>query len=142
MKRALLILSIGTLVLLTLSVVGQALEFAQGIVFTANGQPSDPTPQAYIAVYMTAIGGIPAFPASLATFVVGLVAMSMNKQYSWLVALCVAGALSFVGLIGMAWVLLSANSPVAFFTPLLLVPLVTLIFSLRAVETVPGVRSR
>jgi hypothetical protein len=84
-----------------------------------------------VAASMAAIGGILAIPATLATFVVGLVAMGSNKQYGWIVALCVAAGLSFVGLIAMAWVLLSGNSPVAFTTPLISIAVVAVAYSLR-----------
>ncbi len=131
MKRALLILSLATLVVLAAAIIGQVLTAALGIIFNDQGQPTDPTPLAYIVSYMAGIGGIIAVPVTLATFVLGLVAMGTEKRYRWLIALCVAGALSFIGFLGMAWVLLSGNSPIAFATPFILVPLVTVVFSLR-----------
>ncbi|HEY7778688.1 MAG TPA: hypothetical protein VIC85_00620 [Ktedonobacterales bacterium] len=50
-------------------------------------------------------------------------------------ALVVAGMLALVGLVGMAWVLLSANSPIAFVTPLAMVPLVALFYAVSMART-------
>jgi hypothetical protein len=42
----------------------------------------------------------------------------------------VAGALAFIGFIGMAWVILSARTPVSFCAPFALIPLTTLTYCL------------
>ena len=131
MQRALLILSIGTLLVLGAAVAGQALVVMLGVTYTPSGQPADLTPLPVIVSFLAGLGGILSVPLCLATFVLGLVAMLAREQYGWVVAVVVAGVLGLVGVVGMAWVLLSANSPVAFVTPLALIPLVTVLYSLR-----------
>jgi hypothetical protein len=70
-------------------------------------------------------GGLVAMSLALAAFILGLVVTADEKRSGWLVAVIVAGVLALLGLIGMAWVLLSTSSPIAFQTPLLVVPIVT-----------------
>jgi hypothetical protein len=132
MKRTLLIVSIGTLLVLGAAVAGQALVVTLGVTYTPSGQIANPIPLAVVASFMAGVGTILSFPLCLATGVLGLVATALREQYRWLVAVVVAGLLGLVGLVGMALVLLSTNSPVAFVTPLVLVPLVTLLYSLRS----------
>jgi flagellar basal body-associated protein FliL len=71
------------------------------------------------------IAGLGAMPLALAAFILGVVVTADEKRSAWLVAVIVAGVLALVGLGGMAWVLLSASSLVAFQTPLVVVPIVT-----------------
>jgi hypothetical protein len=139
MQRAVLIVSIVTLLALAATIAGQALVVTLGVTYTPTGQLVNPTPLATSASAMAGVGGILSFPLCLATFTLGLTAMILRRQYTWVAATIVAGLLGLVGLLGMAWVLLSANSPVAFWTPLVPIPLVTLFYSLRpASETAPG----
>jgi hypothetical protein len=130
MKRALLIVSICTLLVIGVAVVGQALVVTQRVYYTPSGQPINPTPLALVATYMAGVGGALSFPLCLLTCALGLVVMILHKHCRWVVAVIVAGLLSLVGLFGMAWVLLSVNSPVALATPLCLVVLVILLYSL------------
>lgn len=130
MKRALLIVSAGTLIAVVVAVVGQALVVTQGVYYDPSGQVVNPTPLAVLATAMAGIGMYLALLLTAATFVLGGVTMGVRGDYRWLVALAVASALTLVGIVGMAWVLLSVNSPVAFVTPLGLVSLVTIIYSL------------
>lgn len=46
-------------------------------------------------------------------------------------ALIVGGCLALAGVVGVAWMLLSANSPLTLAAPHLLVPLITTAYSLR-----------
>jgi hypothetical protein len=86
---------------------------------------------ATIATFMAAAGAVLSIPLCLAAFVLGLVAMGERKQAGWIATLVAAGLLAMAGLFGMAWVLLSANSPIPLVAPLGLVALVTLLYSLR-----------
>jgi flagellar basal body-associated protein FliL len=131
MKRSLLILSIVTPVLLGAAIAGQVVVVTQGITYTPDGQPTNPTPMATIATFMAAAGAVLSIPLCLAAFVLGLVAMGERKQAGWIATLVAAGLLAVAGLFGMAWVLLSANSPIPLVAPLGLVALVTLLYSLR-----------
>jgi hypothetical protein len=130
MKRALCIVSVLTLVALGAAIIGQALVFALGFSYTPSGQLVHPTPLALVASALAGFGGIASMPLTFVTFILGLVGTADERRYGWLVALIVAGGLAFVGLLAMAWVILSGNSPVAFQTPLVGVPLVTLLYGL------------
>jgi hypothetical protein len=131
MKRTLLIVSIGTLLVVGVAVAGQALVVTQGIYYTPSGQPANPTPLALVATFMAGAGSALSMPLCMATAILGLVIAGMRQQYRWIMAILGACLLSMVGLFGMAWILLSANSPVAFVTPLALIVLVTLLYGLR-----------
>ncbi len=130
MKRALCIVSVLTLVVVGIASLGQALVFAWDVTYTPDGTVADPTPQAVIASAAEALGGILSMPLVAATFVLGVIATSQQKQYGWLVALCGAGALAALGILGMAWVLLSTRSPIAFQLPLATIALVTMLYCL------------
>ncbi|HZC76832.1 MAG TPA: hypothetical protein VE258_03745 [Ktedonobacterales bacterium] len=130
MKRALCIVSVLTLVVLGIASLGQALVFAWDVTFTPDGTVADPTPQAVIVSAAAAIGGILSMPLVAATFVLGVIATSQEKQYGWLAALFGAGALAVLGIFGMAWVLLSTRSPIAFQLPLATIALVTMLYCL------------
>lgn len=131
MKRALFIVSTITLVAVVVAVVGQALLVSLRVYFDPSGQMVNPTPLGVLAAYMAGIGMYAALPLTAATFVLGLVTTSVRGDYLWLVTLIITAVLAMVGLFGMAWILLSVNSPVALVAPLGLVPLVALIYSLR-----------
>jgi hypothetical protein len=127
-KRALRIISVLTLVSLGAAIIGQVLVFALGVSYSPSGQLVHPTPMALVASALAGFGGIASMPLTFVTFILGLVAAADERRYGWLVALVVAGGLAFAGLLGMAWVILSGNSPVAFQTPLVGIPLVTLLY--------------
>ena len=131
MKRLLLIISVVTLVVLGLAIIGQALLVAQGVVYDSDGLPVDRAPLALVLTYVVFIGSIVGGLLCLVAGLLALVAAASRNQYGWFVALLLAGAFALVGLFGMAWVLLSANSVVALVAPLALVPLVTGLYSLR-----------
>jgi hypothetical protein len=134
MKRALVIVSVATLLVIGVAVVGRALIETQGITYGPNGLPVTPSPLATVAIVVDGIQFL-AIPLCLATGVLGLIVAATRSEYGWLVALVVAGMLALVGLVGMAWVLLSANSPIAFVTPLAVVPLVALFYAVSMART-------
>lgn len=128
MKRALQVLSLVTLVGVIAATVAQALTVTQGITYDPNGQPLNPSA---LTQWVTILGitGMLAIPLVALTFTLGLVVAGLDHRPGWLVAILIAGALSFVGVLGVIWVLLSANIPVAFQTPMALVPLATLLYT-------------
>jgi hypothetical protein len=132
MKRALWIVSLLAVVALGAAIVGQALVVIMGVTYTPDGTPVDPTPQAVVVADLAAFGGVLALPLAVATFVLGVVATAEDRRYGWLAAVLAAGIAAFVGLVGMAWVVLSVRSPIAFQTPFAVIPLVTLLYSLVA----------
>ncbi|HEX6796332.1 MAG TPA: hypothetical protein VF116_01315 [Ktedonobacterales bacterium] len=132
MVRALLIVSISTLLVLGVAIAGQALVVLLGVSYTPSGLPVDPTPLAVVVSIMASAGGLLSLPLVLATCVLGLVAAALRRQYTWIVAIAGVGLLALVGLVGTAWMILSTNSPVALVTPLALVAMVTLLYGLRS----------
>jgi hypothetical protein len=126
MRRALVILALLTLLSLLAAIVGQALVYRWGVTYSPEGQPTNPTPQAYAASDLAGFGALLSMPLAFVTFILGIVATANAHRYGWLTALLVAGFLALAGLVAMAWILLSSTSPLAFQTPLVLVPLVTL----------------
>lgn len=130
MKHALRIVSLVTLVVLGAAIIGQALVVMIGVAYTPDGIPLDPTPQAQVAGGLASFGSLFGMPLAVATFTLGLVAMAQARHFGWLVATVGAAALVGVGLIGMAWILLGegASNPLAFQTPLVVIPLVTLLY--------------
>ena len=130
MRRALLIVSLLTLVTALAALVAQALTVTQGIYYGPNGQPVHPS-SLTLLVTILGVAGVLSLPLTAATFLLGVVVTALERRYRWLVALLVAAGLVFVGLFAMIWILLSERSPIAFQTPLALIPLVTLAYVLR-----------
>lgn len=128
MKRLVWIVSLSTLVVLGAGILGQALIVILGVYYTPNGDLADPTPLAIVATALD-LGGLLAMPLTAAALVLGLVVIAQDRRYGWLVVLVVATLLACVGLLGMAWILLSVNSPIAFQTPLAAISLVTALYS-------------
>jgi hypothetical protein len=128
MRRVLWIVSLVTLVVLGAGILGQALIVLFGVYYAPSGDPADPTP---LAVIVTALdlGGLIAMPLTAAALILGLITTAQDRRYGWLVAVVLATLLACVGLIGMAWVILSVNSPIAFQTPLAAIALVTAAYS-------------
>ena len=127
MRRALLIVSLLTLVTALAALVAQTLTVTQGISYDPNGQPVNPTALTLI-VTILGIVGLLALPLAAANFILGIVVTALERRYVWLGALVVAAGLVFVGLFAMMWILLSVQNPLAFQTPLALIPLVTLAY--------------
>ena len=130
MKRALLILSLITLVALGAVIVAQALIFTNGITYDPHGQPIHPTRLAVVTSAIAGYGAVVAMALAALDFVVGIVVIGFGRRFGWLIAIIVAGIVSYMGLIVMAWVLLSENTPVAAQAPFVLTPLVTLLYSI------------
>jgi hypothetical protein len=132
MKPALRIVSMLTLVTLAAAIVGQILIYAVGIRYGPSGQPINPTPLNVVLSNAAPLGGIIAMPLAFAAFILGLVATITDYRPGWVAAVAVAGVIAVVGLVTIAWVLLSVASPIAFQTPLLAIPLVTTLYSVLA----------
>jgi hypothetical protein len=128
MKRVLWVLSLVTLVVLGAGILGQALIVLFGVYYTPSGDPANPTLLAVIATAL-GLGGLIAMPLTAATLILGLITTAQDRRYGWLAAVVIATLLACVGLIGMAWVILSVNSPIAFQTPLAAIALVTAAYS-------------
>ena len=139
MKRALLILSLITLLVLGAVIVAQALIFTNGITFDPHGQPVHPTRLAVVATVVAGYGAVLGIALAALDFVVGIVVTGFGRRFGWLIAIIVAGILSYMGLIVMAWVTLSENTPVAAQAPFVLIPLVTLLYSLIPGRSSPAV---
>ena len=127
MRRALLIVSLLTLVTALAALVAQALTVTQGIYYDPNGQPVHPSTLTLI-VTILGVAGVLSLPLTAATFLLGVVVTALERRYRWLAALLVAGGLALAGLFAVIWILLSERSPLAFQTPLALIPLVTLAY--------------
>ncbi|MDE3229542.1 MAG: hypothetical protein KGO05_06650 [Chloroflexota bacterium] len=130
MRRGLLIVSVGALVVGGAALLAQALLFTWGVVYDTRGQPTNPTPAALAATWVAGVGVPLSFLLCAGVFAYGVVAMTAGRAWRWLVALVVAGGLALAGMFGVIWVLLSANSPIALAAPSLLVPLLTAAYAL------------
>ena len=132
MRQALLILSLLTLAVIAAANIGDALIYTQNITFNPDGLPAAPSTLATTATIMSAVGGVLSMPLTLATFVLGLILTIQRRQGLWSVAIGVSGALALIGLLGMAWVILSARTLVSFCAPFALIPFTTLAYCLLA----------
>lgn len=129
MKRALQIVSLVTLITVVAAMVAQVLTVTQGITYDANGQPINPSTLTLV-VTILGVAGMISLPLTAVDSVLGIVATGLEQRYAWLAAVVVAGALALVGLFVMIWILLSVQSPIAFQAPFVIVPLVTLAYTL------------
>jgi hypothetical protein len=119
MRQALLILSLLTLAVIAAANIGEALIFTQNITYNPDGLPANPSMLATVATIMSG-AGVLSMPLTLATFILGLILTIQHRQGIWSLA------------IGMAWVILSARTPISFCAPFALVPLTTLAYCLLA----------
>ena len=140
MRRPLVIVSLLTLVTALAALVAQMLTVTQGIYYDPNGQPVHPSTLTQV-VTILGVAGVLSLPLTAATFLLGVVVTALERRYVWLVALLVAAGLVFVGLFAMIWILLSERSPLAFQTPLALIPLVTLAYVSLPARRISGVES-
>jgi hypothetical protein len=141
MRPALLIVSLLTLITTLAALVAQTLTVTQGISYDPNGQPIHPTTLTLI-VTILGVAGLFSLPLAATNFLLGVIVTALERRYLWLVALLVAAGLVILGLFAMIWMLLSERSPLAFQTPLALIPLVALAFiSLPAPRRVSGMES-
>jgi len=140
MRRALAILSLLTLAVLVAAIAGQVLVYALGVTYTPEGRLVNPTPLASAASFTSDFGGLASIPVAFVTFILGIIATADSRRYGWLAALLVAAFFAFLGLIAMAWVILSGRSPIAYQTPLILIPLVTTLYTLLPASRRPAPR--
>ena len=133
MKRALQIVSLVTLITVVAAMVAQALTVTQGITYDSNGQPVNPSTLMLI-VTILGVAGMVSLPLTAVDGVLGILVTGLEQRYAWLVAVVVAGALALVGLFVMIWILLSVQSPIAFQALFVIVPLVTLAYTLAPVS--------
>lgn len=129
MKRLVQIVSLATLITVVAAMVAQALTVTQGITYDQNGQPVNPSTLTLI-VTILGVAGMLSLPLTAVDGVLGIVGAGLAQHYVWLIAVVVAGLLALVGFFVMIWILLSVESPIAFQTPFVLVPLVTLAYTL------------
>jgi hypothetical protein len=123
MRQALLILSRLTLMVIAAVNIGNALIYTHGITY-------NPATLTTVATIMSGAGGVLSMPLTLATFILGPILTIQQRQDLWSVAIGVVGALAFIGLLGMAWAILSARTPISFCAPLALVPGATFAYCL------------
>ncbi|HEX5156480.1 MAG TPA: hypothetical protein VFW17_04625 [Ktedonobacterales bacterium] len=129
MKRLVQIVSLATLITVVAAMVAQALTVTQGITYDQNGQPVNPSTLTLI-VTILGVAGMLSLPLTAVDGVLGIIGAGLAQHYVWLIAVVVAGLLALVGFFVMIWILLSVESPIAFQTPFVLVPLVTLAYTL------------
>ena len=129
MKRLLQIVSLVTLITVIAALVAQALTVTQGIIYDSNGQPVNPSTLTLIVTILGVAGMLP-LPLTAADGVLGIVVTGLEQRYAWLIAVVVAGLLALVGFFAMILVILSVESPIAFQAPFVIIPLVTLAYTL------------
>ena len=129
MKRVLQIVSLVTLVTVVAAMVAQVLTVTQGITYDSNGQPVNPSTLTLV-VTMLGVAGMISLPLTAVDGVLGIVVTGLDQRYGWLIAVVVAGLLALLGFFAMIWVLLSVESPIAFQAPFVIIPLVTLAYTL------------
>ena len=133
MKRALQIVSLVTLITVVAAMVAQVLTVTQGIFYDSNGQPVNPSTLTLV-VTILGVAGMISLPLTAVDGVLGIVVTGLEQRYAWLAVVVVAGVLALVGLFVMIWILLSVESPIAFQAPFVIVPLVTLAYTLAPVS--------
>ena len=128
-RAALFVLSVLACLALLSAQLGAYLDFV--LVPASTAATSGPQSSADLAFGLLAIGGgILGFLLSVSVGILGLVVAATERRNSWVVAICVSGALVVVGLAVSAFVLLGLpRNPYHPLTVLLLVPLTTLTFS-------------
>lgn len=133
--RAVLLLSLLACLALLIAQVGAYLEFV--LVPAPTATTNGPQNAADLVFGLLAGGGgILGFLLTVAAGILGLVGAATERRYSWVVAICVSGALVLVGFAVSAFVLLGLpRNPYHPFDILLLLPLTTLAFYLRMRQT-------
>ena len=135
LQPALMWLSVLACLSLLTAQVGAYLEFAQVPEPTASTTGPQSTADLVYGL-MAIVGGILGFLLTGAAGVVGLTVAATERRYRWVVAICVAGALTMISLAVSAFILLGLpRNPYHAFTVLLFVPLTTLAFYLRLRRT-------
>src|SRR5260370_42317746 len=128
-RRAVLILSVVACLALLSAQLGAYLDFV--LVAAPTATTNGPQSSADLAFGLLAIsGGGLGFLLSVAAGILGLVVAATERRNSWVIAICVSGALVVVGLAVSAFVLLGLpRNPYHPFTGLLLLPVTTLTFT-------------
>ncbi len=135
MQPAVLWLSVVACLALLIAQVGAYLEFAMVPAPTASTTGPQSTADLVFGL-MAIVGGILGFLFTVAAGVVGLVVAAIERRNSWVVAICVAGALTVGALAASAFILLGLpRNPYHPLMVLLFVPLTTLAFYLRLRRT-------
>ena len=131
-RRAVLFLSVLACLALLSAQLGAYLDFV--LVPAPTATTSGPQGSADLWFGLLAVGGGGlGFLLSIAAGILGLVVAATERRTSWVIAICVAGALVVVGFAVSAFVLLGLpRNPYNPFTVLLLVPLTTLTFTFFA----------
>jgi hypothetical protein len=134
-RPVLLWLSVLACLALLVAQVGAYLEFA--MVPEPTASTTGPQNTADLAFGLMAIGGgVLGFLFTVAAGVAGLIVAATERRNSWVVAICVSGALVVAALAVSAFILLGLpRNPYYAFTVLLFVPLTTLAFYLRPRQT-------
>jgi len=135
LRRAVLVLSLVASLALLIAQLGAYLDFV--LVSAPTPTTNGPQNSADLVFGLMAIaGGGLGFLLTTAAGILGLVVAATERRNSWVVAICVSGALVVVGLAVSAFVLLGLpRNPYHPFTPLLLLPLTTLALYLRLQQT-------
>jgi hypothetical protein len=129
MRPAQRIVSFFALVTLAAAIIGQAVIYASGIVYGPDGLPVDGSQLSLAVTVLAAAGGVLSLPLVFASGILVLIATIGDRRYGWLAAVIGSGVLAIIGLGALAWVILSAATPFAFQTPLILPTLVATIYS-------------
>jgi len=129
------VLSLLACVALLIAQLGAYLEFV--LVPAPTATTNGPQNSTDLVFGLLAIGGGSlGFLLTVAVGILGLVAAVTQRRYSWVMAICVSGALVLVGLAVSAFVLLGLpRNPYHPFTVLVLLPLTTLAFYLWLQQT-------
>jgi len=134
-QPAVLWVSVLACLALLIAQAGAYLEFS--LVPEPTASTTGPQNTADLVFGLMAIGGaIIGFPFTVAAGVVGLIVAATERRNSWIVAICLSGALAVAALAVSAFTLLGLpRNPYHVFTVLLFVPLTTLAFYLRLRQT-------
>lgn len=129
MRRAVLFLSVLACLALLSAQSGAYLDFV--LVPAPTATTNGPQSSADLVFGLLAVGGGGlGFLLSIAAGILGLVVAATQRRNSWVIAICVSGALVVVLLAVSAFVLLGLpRNPYDPLTALLLVPLTTLTFT-------------
>jgi hypothetical protein len=103
MRRVLLIVSAGTLLVMGFAFAGHILAGTLGPIVTPSGQPIPSTLHDQIIRFMASLDGMHGIPHVAITFILRLVAMSRHQQTHWRIALIAVGSGGFLGLLWLVW---------------------------------------
>lgn len=135
LRRTVLVLSLLAAFALLIAQLGAYLEFV--LVPAPTETTKGPQNSADLVFgLMTIAGAGLGFLLTIAAGILGLVVAATERRNSWVVAICVSGALVITGLAVSAFLLLGLpRNPYHPFTVLLLVPLTTLAVYFRLQQT-------